>query len=103
MYKSWRNKRVGKVCKREIERIEFREDEREDFLHKLSKRRVNERKRRKKEALEEKKELVREKKREYKRRERVNADIARRVMDGFAQKEESEKTIGDSIVTTREL
>ncbi|OAG31815.1 hypothetical protein NEDG_00290 [Nematocida displodere] len=93
----------AKLCREDVAEIEFKEEERDTYLTSLRKCRVNARKKRLLEEKEEKKEQVREKKRAYKHKEKENADLAKRLLNKTKQSENQKLTIGDSVITIREL
>jgi len=92
-----------KLCKEKIRVLKFNAEAREVYLDTLKRRRSIARKKKRAEEEEEKRERIREKRRNRQKRIDQEADIAERVSFAFGEKEETEKEIGGSIVTIREL
>ncbi|KAI5181358.1 hypothetical protein NEOKW01_1552 [Nematocida sp. AWRm80] len=92
-----------KLCKVDVQEIEFSPQERESYLTAQKKRRVTARKKKKLELKEEKREQIREKKKAQKQKLADQADLAQRALNSAIKKESSELVIGDSVVTIQEL
>lgn len=96
-------KQRPKLTTEHVKEVVYDEEERETYLAGMYRKKAK--LRQKMILLEEeaKQEKKRQKRRGHKNKEKENADLAHQIMLAAQRKHHEEKTVGDSLVTIREL